>query len=80
MSKRIYTTLLLSLAFTAPSGVALAEEPETLEYTFEDHDIHGDILAPEGTEVLVVRRGERSSLISVRYHFVDALSKSVEDL
>jgi hypothetical protein len=59
-----------------------APEPasDVTQYRFEDHDVFGADRVPLGEVLLSRRRGERSSLIRPREHYVRELLKSVEAL
>ncbi|HKU38773.1 MAG TPA: hypothetical protein VJR89_11520 [Polyangiales bacterium] len=71
------TCLLLA---TLLPGSALAEDPDVVNYTFED-DLVGATERSSNLEVLRVRtRKARESLIRVREHFIPELYESVEDL
>ena len=56
-----------------------ARPPETT-YDFEDDLVTGDLVRPDGEQLIVRRRGRRSSLIQIREHFIPEMLKSVEDL
>jgi len=63
-------------------GTARAQDappPETT-YDFEDDLVTGDLVRPDGEQLIVRRRGRRSSLIQIREHFIPEMLKSVEDL
>ena len=49
-------------------------------YDFEDDLVQGDLVRPDGENLVVRRRGARESLIRVREHFIPELLKSVENL
>jgi hypothetical protein len=75
-------SLYLAVALAASPVVAQAQERtvDTVQYDFDEHQLHGDGVRPLG-EVLQVRtRGARSSLIRVRDRFTAELYKSVQDL
>jgi hypothetical protein len=52
----------------------------TTSYDFEDDLVQGDLVRPDGENLMVRRRGARESLIKIREHFVPELLKSVENL
>ena len=90
MDKAISKFILQALVFTALiAGSALwdasrvqAEDgrpPETT-YDFEDDLVTGDLVRPDGEQLIVRRRGRRASLIQIREHFIPEMLKSVEDL
>ena len=53
---------------------------DTTTYDFEDDLVQGDLVRPDGENLMVRRRGARESLIRVREHFISELLKSVENL
>jgi len=75
------------LLVIAGLGVALAfpvsaqeGADNTTSYDFEDDLVQGDLVRPDGENLMVRRRGARESLIKIREHFVPELLKSVENL
>jgi hypothetical protein len=75
--KKLYLVLVvLILGFSA---IAAAQD-DTTTYDFEDDLVQGDLVRPDGENLLVRRRGARESLIKIREHFIPELLKSVEDL
>jgi hypothetical protein len=87
MAKRL---LVLAFAFVVMSaGVAVpamaqdaapAGGENTTSYDFEDDLVQGDLVRPDGENLMVRRKGARESLIRIREHFVPELLKSVENL
>jgi hypothetical protein len=78
-------------AFLLLAGTASAQEGEApaaggggggdaTTYDFEDDLVQGDLVRPDGENLMVRRRGARESLIRVREHFIAELLKSVENL
>jgi len=60
---------------------ALAQDSGgSTSYDFEDDLVQGDLVRPDGENLMVRRRGARESLIKIREHFVPELLKSVENL
>ena len=80
--------VVLMLSGIAPSFVLAQEAPppaaggggDTTTYDFEDDLVQGDLVRPDGENLMVRRRGARESLIRVREHFISELLKSVENL
>ncbi len=73
---------LLALGTAVPVPTAQAQSgpaPETT-YDFEDDLVTGDLVRPDGEQLIVRRRGRRASLIQIREHFIPEMLKSVEDL
>lgn len=62
----------------APAGGGGAGDATT--YDFEDDLVQGDLVRPDGENLMVRRKGARESLIRVREHFISELLKSVENL
>jgi len=81
MAKRFVIAFVLSvvaapvMAQDAPAG-----GENTTSYDFEDDLVQGDLVRPDGENLMVRRRGARESLIRIREHFVPELLKSVENL
>jgi len=65
-------------AAPAPAGGGGAGDATT--YDFEDDLVQGDLVRPDGENLMVRRKGARESLIRVREHFISELLKSVENL
>lgn len=82
MAKRFVIAVLLSMV-AAPvmaQEAAPAEGGNTTSYDFEDDLVQGDLVRPDGENLMVRRKGARESLIRIREHFVPELLKSVENL
>jgi hypothetical protein len=77
MSRLAIIFLVLALGVAAPVA---AQEDNTTNYDFEDDLVQGDLVRPDGENLMVRRRGARESLIRIREHFVPELLKSVENL
>jgi len=75
--KKLY--LVLVVVILGISATAAAQD-DTTTYDFEDDLVQGDLVRPDGENLLVRRRGARESLIKIREHFIPELLKSVEDL
>ena len=52
----------------------------TTTYDFDDDLVTGDLVRPDGENLVVRRRGQRASLIQIREHFIPEMLKSVENL
>lgn len=55
-------------------------EAATTTYDFDDDLVTGDLVRPDGENLVVRRRGQRASLIQIREHFIPEMLKSVENL
>jgi len=64
----------------AAAGAAPAKDPGTTTYDFDDDLVTGDLVRPDGENLVVRRRGQRASLIQIREHFIPEMLKSVENL
>lgn len=49
-------------------------------YSFEDEDVEGGVVGPNGERLTAGPPMRRESLIQVREHFIDMMLKSVEQL
>jgi len=65
---------------TASAQEAAPGGGSATSYDFEDDLVQGDLVRPDGENLMVRRRGARESLIKIREHFVPELLKSVENL
>ena len=89
MEKAISNFISQALVFTAliaapPMWMSAAQAqdgpPSETTYDFEDDLVTGDLVRPDGEQLIVRRRGRRASLIQIREHFIPEMLKSVEDL
>jgi len=83
--KKLSVFVLCVLMLTGLVGTVAAQEeggggPSATTYDFEDDLVQGDLVRPDGENLMVRRRGARESLIKIREHFVPELLKSVENL
>jgi len=62
------------------SSTSMAQDDNATSYDFEDDLVQGDLVRPDGENLMVRRRGARESLIKIREHFIPELIKSVENL
>jgi hypothetical protein len=75
------TALGLTLLVSATTvEVAQAQDSGSTSYDFEDDLVQGDLVRPDGENLMVRRKGARESLIKIREHFIPELLKSVENL
>jgi hypothetical protein len=82
---RLWKVVIVVGSFAALIAPVAAQDKErsggeATSYDFEDDLVQGDLVRPDGENLLVRRRGARESLIRVREHFVNELLKSVENL
>lgn len=84
--KKLSAWLLCALLVAGFVATASAQDAEgggggqATTYDFEDDLVQGDLVRPDGENLMVRRRGARESLIKIREHFVPELLKSVENL
>jgi hypothetical protein len=76
----VFASLLAGLAVVTPAARAQDAPPPETTYDFEDDLVTGDLVRPDGEQLIVRRRGRRASLIQIREHFIPEMLKSVEDL
>ena len=73
--------LLVTMALAMPAASVSAQEDEgATTYDFDDDLVSGDLVRPDGEQLIVRRRGRRGTLIRPREHFIPEMLKSVEDL
>ena len=77
--KKLFLLMLVGL-LTVVALPAAAQDDNATSYDFEDDLVQGDLVRPDGENLMVRRRGARESLIRIREHFVPELLKSVENL
>jgi hypothetical protein len=76
----VITALIGGVSFWAPGAQAQGMPGGETTYDFEDDLVTGDLVRPDGEQLIVRRRGRRASLIQIREHFIPEMLKSVEDL
>ena len=76
----VFTALMAGSMLLAPPASAQDAPPTEPTYDFEDDHVTGDLVRPDGEQLIVRRRGRRASLIQIREHFIPEMLKSVEDL
>jgi hypothetical protein len=74
--------LLLAAALVLPTVTVSAqgEEAGATTYDFDDDLVTGDLVRPDGEQLVVRQGGRRGTLIRPREHFIPEMLKSVEDL
>jgi len=81
MSQALVFASLFGVLSMVPMPVAAQDGPPAeTRYDFEDDLVTGDLVRPDGEQLIVRRRGRRASLIQIREHFIPEMLKSVEDL
>ena len=77
----VFTVLIVGATFwDMPCAQAQDGPPPETTYDFEDDLVTGDLVRPDGEQLIVRRRGRRASLIQIREHFIPGMLKSGEDL
>ena len=76
----VFAALVAVTLAWAPAASAQDAPPTETTYDFEDDLVTGDLIRPDGEQLIVRRRGRRTSLIQIREHFIPEMLKSVEDL
>lgn len=77
---KLRVAFLLVVASLLVATTSMAQEDNATSYDFEDDLVQGDLVRPDGENLMVRRRGARESLIKIREHFIPELIKSVENL
>ncbi|MBW2545875.1 MAG: hypothetical protein JRE82_01330 [Deltaproteobacteria bacterium] len=81
MSQVVVFSALIAMSTIWATGVEAQDQPAaSTTYDFEDDLVTGDLVRPDGEQLIVRRRGRRASLIQIREHFIPEMLKSVEDL
>ncbi len=79
--KKLIIAAMFGFLFLSTAPVEAQDgEVEATTYDFDDDLVTGDLVRPDGELLNVRRRGQRSSLIRIREHFIPEMLKSVEDL
>ncbi len=78
--RKLFAVLILGLFAVTASSVFAQEAADSTTYDFEDDLVQGDLVRPDGENLIVRRKGAHQSLIRIREHFVPEMLKSVEDL
>jgi len=76
----VFAALIASPGIWAATAHAQDAPASETTYDFEDDLVTGDLVRPDGEQLIVRRRGRRASLIQIREHFIPEMLKSVEDL
>jgi hypothetical protein len=85
----LLTTLLASTnAWAAPAGGGDADAAAakgknaggTTVYDFDDDNVDGELLSPEGANIASRGRTKHASLITIRPHFIPELIKMAQDV
>ena len=76
----VFAALIAVTGLWATAVQAQSEPASETTYDFEDDLVTGDLVRPDGEQLIVRRRGRRASLIQIREHFIPEMLKSVEDL
>lgn len=76
--------LLTSTAWAAPDADSAAMSGTNSEgvtvYDFEDDDVDGEVLSPEGANLSSRGRSKHASMITIRPHFIYELIKMANDI
>jgi hypothetical protein len=77
--------LLSATAWAAPEGADSAalsgqNSDGVTVYDFEDDDVDGEVLSPEGANLSSRGRSKHASMITIRPHFIPELIKMANDI
>jgi hypothetical protein len=78
--KKVFAILVFGLLMFTGASAFAQEAADSTTYDFEDDLVQGDLVRPDGENLIVRRKGAHQSLIRIREHFVPEMLKSVEDL
>jgi hypothetical protein len=76
----VFAALIVGISMMGAPVSAQGVPAAETTYDFEDDLVTGDLVRPDGEQLIVRRRGRRASLIQIREHFIPEMLKSVEDL
>ena len=80
------TLLFATTAFAQDSGqdadeaARVGEQGDTTLYDFDDDNVDGEILSPDGANIASRGRVKHASLIQIRPHFIPELIKMANDV
>jgi hypothetical protein len=85
MGKAISVIVFALLACAALAANAQSQDRnqqinDVTEYIFNDLNVSGTLIGPEGVRIDVRKQGKTKSLIKVRSNFVRSMLQSVEDI
>lgn len=76
--------LLSATAWAAPedadSAAMSGQQNGVTVYDFEDDDVDGEVLSPEGANLSSRGRSKHASMITIRPHFIPELIKMANDI
>ena len=79
--KKITGSMFAALLLMTAAAPAAAQNRELdAEFDFEDELVNGDLVRPDGINIVVREGAGRTSLIQPRGHYVPELLKSIETL
>ena len=78
--RKVFAVLVFGLVAVAAAPVFAQDAADSTTYDFEDDLVQGDLVRPDGENLIVRKKGAHQSLIRIREHFVPEMLKSVEDL
>ena len=76
----MFSMALSGVAFAAPAAGDTVEYKKETKYDFDDDNVEGDLVRPEGEMIGSAGKAKHSSLIKVRQHFIPEMLKSAEDI
>ena len=77
----VWFSVVFAQLLLRPAPVFAAEPPvESMEYTFTDETVVGELPGVEGVSISVRGKAKEKSLIRVKTHFVYEMLKSVETM
>ncbi len=85
LSAFVFAATVSSTSFAAPEGDADAaalsgKQGDVTVYDFEDDDVDGEVLSPEGANLSSRGRSKHASLITIRPHFIPEMIKMANDI
>ncbi len=87
MATFLITLLASTTAWAAPAGdtdadssAARGKAGGTTVYDFDDDNVDGELLSPDGANISSRGRTKHASLITIRPHFIPELIKMAQDV
>ena len=78
--KKMFAVLAVGLVTVTASSVLAQKADDYTSYDFDDDLVQGDLVRPDGENLIVRKKGAHRSLVRIRENFVPEMLKSVEDL
>jgi hypothetical protein len=78
--KTMFAVLVVGLVTLTASSAFAQKAGDYTAYDFDDDLVQGDLVRPDGENLIVRKKAAHQSLVRVRENFIPEMLKSVEDL